>query len=154
MHTVKSVQIYYDAFKCPQSLLECSTYNADQASHKSSVKLSRYTPWRHWGERRYSSYSFLTSALDWSEWSASRPGRALPLGKGPPVHIAQEAGRAPESVWTQGLEEKSSAPTQPVVRHYTDWATLALAKLLTQMLCHHNTLVHSIYPPRSLLQIM
>jgi hypothetical protein len=31
-----------------------------------------------WGERRYSSYSFLTSALDGSEWSASRPGRALP----------------------------------------------------------------------------
>jgi hypothetical protein len=26
-----------------------------------------------WGERRYSSYSFLTSALDGGEWSASRP---------------------------------------------------------------------------------
>jgi hypothetical protein len=44
------------------------------------VKLSRYTPWRHIGRggRRYSSYSFLTSALDGGEWSASRPGRALP----------------------------------------------------------------------------
>jgi hypothetical protein len=31
-----------------------------------------------WGERRYSPYSFLTSALDGGEWSASRPGRALP----------------------------------------------------------------------------
>jgi hypothetical protein len=31
-----------------------------------------------WGERRCSSYSFLTSALDGGEWSASRPGRALP----------------------------------------------------------------------------
>jgi hypothetical protein len=29
-------------------------------------------------ERGYSSYSFLTSALDWGEWSASRPSRALP----------------------------------------------------------------------------
>jgi hypothetical protein len=48
------------------------------------AKLSRYTPWRHMGERRYSSYSFLTSALDWGEWSASRPGRALPPGKEPP----------------------------------------------------------------------
>jgi hypothetical protein len=28
------------------------------------VKHSRYTPWRRLGERRYSSYSFMTSALD------------------------------------------------------------------------------------------
>jgi hypothetical protein len=81
------------------------------------------------GERRYSSCSFLTSALYGGEWSASRPGRALPPGKEPPVPIGQEAGWAPEPVWTQGLEEKSSAPAgdrtpvvQPVVRHYTDWA--------------------------------
>jgi hypothetical protein len=39
------------------------------------------------GERRYSSYSFLTWALDGGEWSASRPGRALPPGKEPPVPI-------------------------------------------------------------------
>jgi hypothetical protein len=85
-----------------------------------------------WRERRYSSYSFLTSALDGGEWSASRPGRALPPGKGSPVHIVQETGWAPEPVWTQRLEEKSSASVgdrtpvvQPVVRHYTDWATAA-----------------------------
>jgi hypothetical protein len=36
-----------------------------------------------WGERRYSSYSFLTSALDGGEWSASRPGHTLPRGKDP-----------------------------------------------------------------------
>jgi hypothetical protein len=30
------------------------------------------------GERRYSFYSFSASALDGGEWSASRPGRALP----------------------------------------------------------------------------
>jgi hypothetical protein len=35
------------------------------------------------GERRYSSYPFTTSALDRGEWSSSRPGRALPPGKGP-----------------------------------------------------------------------
>jgi hypothetical protein len=98
------------------------------------VKLSRYTPWRRMGERRYSSYSYLTSALDGGEWSAWRPGRALPLRKGPPLPIVQEAGWAPEPVWTQGLEEKSSAPVgdrtpfvQSVVRHYTDWATAAPA---------------------------
>jgi hypothetical protein len=77
-------------------------------------------------ERRYSSYSFTISALDGDEWSASRPGRALPPGKGPPVPSVQEAGWAPEPVWTQRLEEKSFAPAgdrtpvvQPVVRHYT-----------------------------------
>jgi hypothetical protein len=31
----------------------------------SKVKLSRYTPWRQMRERRYSSYSFLTSATRW-----------------------------------------------------------------------------------------
>jgi hypothetical protein len=81
-------------------------------------------PWGAWSERSYSSYSFLTSALDGGEWSASRPGHALPLGKGPPVSIVQEAGWAPGM---QRLEEKSSASVgdrtpvvQSVVRHYTD----------------------------------
>jgi hypothetical protein len=79
-------------------------------------------------ERRYSSYSFLTSALDGGDWSASRLGRALPPGKG-----------SPGTHWTGGwvgpradLEEKSSAHVgdrtavvQPVVRHYIAWATTA-----------------------------
>jgi hypothetical protein len=43
------------------------------------------------------------------EWSASRPGRALPPGKGPPVPTVQEAGWASEPVWTQRIEEKSFA---------------------------------------------
>jgi hypothetical protein len=43
-------------------------------------------------------------------WSASRPGRPLPPGKLPPVLIGQEAGWAPESVWTERLELKSFAP--------------------------------------------
>jgi hypothetical protein len=57
---------------------------------------------------------------------------ALHPGERTPVPILQEAGWAPESVWTQRLEEKSSASVgdwtpfvQPVVRHYTDWATPA-----------------------------
>jgi hypothetical protein len=33
-----------------------------------------------------------------------------PPGKGLRVPIVQEAGRAPEPVWTQRLEEKSFAP--------------------------------------------
>jgi hypothetical protein len=54
-----------------------------------------------WEERRYNSYSVPTSALDGSEWSASRPGRALAPGKGSLVPIVQEAGWAPDPVWTQ-----------------------------------------------------
>jgi hypothetical protein len=78
----------------------------------------------HLGDRRYSSYSSLTSALERGEWSASRPGRALPPGKEPPVPIVQEAGWAPEPVWRQRLEEKKSAfvgdrtlVVQSAVRH-------------------------------------
>jgi hypothetical protein len=80
-----------------------------------------------WGERRHSSYSFLTSALDGGELSASCLGRALSPGEGPPVHILQEAGWASDPVWTQKLGEKSSASVgdrtpvfQFVVRHCTD----------------------------------
>jgi hypothetical protein len=44
------------------------------------------------GERMYSSYSFSISVLDWGEWSASRPGRALPPEIGFSAPIGQEAG--------------------------------------------------------------
>jgi hypothetical protein len=81
-------------------------------------------------ERICSSYSFTTSALDGDEWLASRPGLALPPGKGPPVPIGQEAGWAPEPVWTQRLQEKLFCScrgsnlhrpvVQSVVIHYTD----------------------------------
>jgi hypothetical protein len=94
-------------------------YSHCYSVHK--VKLSHYHNAGAKGERRYSSYSFLTLALYWSEWSASCP----------PVPIVQEAGWAPEPVWTQRLEEKSFASagdwtlvTRSVVRHYTDWARI------------------------------
>jgi hypothetical protein len=84
-------------------------------------------------KKRCSSYSFSTSVLDGGEWSASRPGHALAPGKGPPVPNVQEAGWAPEPVWTQRLEETSfrlfrgsnlhRVVVQPEARHYTDWAT-------------------------------
>jgi hypothetical protein len=59
---------------------------------------------------------------------ASRPGPALPPDKEPPppVPTVQEAGWAPEPVWTQRLEEKSSVSVgdrtpavRSVVRHCT-----------------------------------
>jgi hypothetical protein len=60
--------------------------------------------------------------------SDQRHARAelLPPGKGSPVPIVQEAGWAPELVWSQRIEKKSFAPAgdrtpiaQPIVRHYT-----------------------------------
>jgi hypothetical protein len=50
------------------------------------LKLSHYTPRRCLGEGRCSSYSFSTSALDESEWSALRPGCTLAPGKDPGTH--------------------------------------------------------------------
>jgi hypothetical protein len=38
------------------------------------------------------------------------PSALLPPGKGPPVPIGQEAGWAPEPVWTQSLEENPLLP--------------------------------------------
>lgn len=61
------------------------------------------------------------------EWSASRPVRALPPGKGPPVSTGQEAKWAPEPVWLEqnplhlsGIEPPI---VQPVAGRYTDWDT-------------------------------
>jgi hypothetical protein len=74
------------------------------------LTLSHYTPRTRLGERKYSSYSFSTSALDGGERSASHPGRALPPVKGLPTFFVREAGWASEPVWTQRLEEKSFHP--------------------------------------------
>jgi hypothetical protein len=71
------------------------------------VKLSRKTPMEAQGVRSVAPTHDLGTR--WSEWLASRPGRALPPGKGPPIPIVQEAGCDPEPVWTQRVEEKSSA---------------------------------------------
>jgi len=50
------------------------------------------------------------------------PAALLPSGKGLPVPIGQEAGWAPEPVWTHGLQEKSFAPAgnrTPIARSQT-----------------------------------
>jgi hypothetical protein len=53
--------------------------------HK-KVKLSRYTPWRRMGVRRYSSYSYLTSALDGVSGQHHAPAALYPRGKNPGTH--------------------------------------------------------------------
>jgi hypothetical protein len=61
---------------------------------KKKFKRSHYTPWRRLGGKEVQLLFILELGSKWGEWSASRPGRALPPGKGPPVPIAQEAGWA------------------------------------------------------------
>jgi hypothetical protein len=107
---------------------KCSVRCIYKYANRSNKKCSRYTPWRRLGwVEVFCSYSFLTSALNGGEWSASLPCRPLPPGKGPPVPVGQWAGWASEPVWTQRLEEKPSVSVrdrtpvvQSVVRHCTD----------------------------------
>jgi hypothetical protein len=96
-------------------------------------------------ERRYSSYSFTTSALDEGEWSASRPGRDLPPAKRPRYPLYSRLG-GPQSRSGHRLEEKSSVPAgdrtpifQSVARHYTDWATLTLYRFRVPADTHFRT---------------
>jgi hypothetical protein len=56
------------------------------------------------GKRRYSSYSFTTSALDGMSGQRHAPSTLYPRGR-PTAPIEQEARWAPEPVWTQRLEE-------------------------------------------------
>jgi hypothetical protein len=93
-----------------------------------------------WGERRYSSYSCLTSALHGGEWSASRPGRALPRGKGPRYPLYRRLGGPQSGLDTEDRGKilcpcRGSNPdrpvVQPVVRHYTAWANSAPNKIIT-----------------------
>jgi hypothetical protein len=63
-------------------------YTESLFQHQSIVKLPRTYHGGAKGER-YSSYSFLSTALHGGEWIVSRPDRDLP-----PVPIRQEAGWA------------------------------------------------------------
>jgi hypothetical protein len=70
------------------------------------------------GERKYSSYPILTSALDGISGQRHAPAALYPA-KEPPVPTVQEAGWASEPVWTQRPEEKtitSAGDRNPVVQ--------------------------------------
>jgi hypothetical protein len=85
-----------------------------------------------YGEWRYSSTHFLTSALDGGEWSASRPGRFTPKEKAAGTHrIGGWVG--PRAVLDAMVKRKIPSPrresnprtpiVQPVAQRYTDWAS-------------------------------
>jgi hypothetical protein len=67
---------------------------------------------------------FLDMKLDGSQWSVSRPCSFTP-GKGPPVTTGQEAGWAPEPVWTRkplpGNEPPSASPQSVSVLTELTW---------------------------------
>jgi hypothetical protein len=71
---------------------------------------SLYTPWRRLGERRYSSYSFSTSALNGGERSASRPGRAFTPGERTYGTHCTGGWVGPRAGLDTRLEEKSFDP--------------------------------------------
>jgi hypothetical protein len=88
-----------------QSLLyyvPSSLFTSCTAHYQLKLKLSHYTPWRRLGERRYSSYSFSTSALDGGEWSASCCGRALTSGKGRRYPLDRRLGGPQSRSWHRG----------------------------------------------------
>jgi hypothetical protein len=64
------------------------------------------------GERMYSSYSFTISALDGVEWSASRPGRALPPGKRTPGTHCTGGWVNPRAGLDREVRGKISCPCQ------------------------------------------
>jgi hypothetical protein len=63
-------------------------YQLQASVYRSIIKKGKVVPLcsieAHLGDRRYSSYSFLTSAPEGGEWSASRPGRTFPPGERAP----------------------------------------------------------------------
>jgi hypothetical protein len=64
-------------------------------------KMSLYAPRGRLRGEAVQRLLILDLGTRWGEQSASRHGRALPPGKRPPVPIVQEAGWAPQPVWTE-----------------------------------------------------
>jgi hypothetical protein len=98
------------------------------------------------GERVYSSYLFLTSALDGGMWSESRLGRALPPGKDSRYPLDRRLGE-PQSLADQRLEEKYLASAgdrtpavQSVIRHRTEWASSVPTPSKVGPICEENRL--------------
>jgi hypothetical protein len=97
-----------------------------QFLRKAKVKLSCYCHVGDEAESSCSSYSFLTSALDGGECSASRPSHTLTLGKDPGTHwVGGWVGlRAGLNTETRGKTFASvrdeTLAIESVVRHYID----------------------------------
>jgi hypothetical protein len=87
-----SIKIGYRSFEDVAKFKYLGTTLTDQSCMHKEIKVKKKgkmvllrSTEAHLGERRCSLYPFLTSALEGGEWSASRPGHALPPGKEPLV---------------------------------------------------------------------
>jgi hypothetical protein len=118
------------AHAVPLHLAEPSEWNLYVVLLHDNHKSSPTT--RHggaWGERRYSSHSFTTSALGRGEWLASRPGRAFTPGERTPGTPCTGGWVGPKAGLDTEVRGKILCPcrgsdpdrpvVQPVVRHYT-----------------------------------
>ena len=78
-------------------------------------------------------YSFLTTTLEGGEWSAARPGRTLTPGKTQYPFYRRLGGPQGRSGLTENLVPTGilSRTVQPVVSHYTHWATQVPVILVT-----------------------
>jgi len=67
----------------------------------------------------------MTAALEGGEWLAARPGRTLPPGKTRYTFYRRLGGPQGRSGQAENLVPTGirSRTVQPVVSHYTDWAT-------------------------------
>jgi len=67
----------------------------------------------------------MTAALEGGEWSAARPGRTLPPGKNQYQFYRRLSGPQGRSERAENLVPTGirSLTFQPIVSHYTDWAT-------------------------------
>jgi hypothetical protein len=89
------------------SLSRQAEYLLPVHNKKNKAKQSRYTPWwRFEGEKVYL-LLIVELGIRWGWLVSVTPRPRFGPGKGPPVPIVQEAGWAPQPVWTQRSEEKS-----------------------------------------------
>jgi hypothetical protein len=107
----------------------------DKITQKKKVKVSRYTQWRRMGKRRHSSYSYLTSAARWG-WVVSvtprprfTPGKRTPgthwIGGWVGLRAGLNAGAGRKILCPCRGSNLDHPIVQPVIRHYTAWATAA-----------------------------
>jgi hypothetical protein len=98
------------------------------------VKQSNNTPWRRRGERRYSSYTFMTSTLEGMIGQRHAPAALYPRGKEHRYPFSRSwvglrAGLDTEArgkVLCRG-SNLNRPVVEPVARHYSDWATRLLS---------------------------
>jgi hypothetical protein len=113
--------LWYVANLC--SLLPPSTCRNTLPQDQQQKSEKQSSPATHhggtWRDRRYSSYSFLTLALDGGWVVSVTPRPRFAPGNGLLVSIVHEAGWASDPIWTQRLEK---VITRAATVFFNSWA--------------------------------